>query len=118
MTTLRHLFPALAAAARAGVDIHVETAGPVDGPTVACLHGFASGTFTISGSQPIRLSDPTDNTASLRVGAGVRQPVKQPLHIPLAMGLLGQGGQPLPLTLDGENDDGPLERHVFRGKRG
>ncbi len=38
------------------------------------------------------------------------QPVKQPLHIPLAMGLLGQGGQPLPLTLDGENDDGPLSR--------
>ncbi len=38
------------------------------------------------------------------------QPVKQPLHIPLAMGLLGAGGQPLPLTLDGENDDGPLSR--------
>ena len=37
------------------------------------------------------------------------QPDKQPLHIPLAMGLLGAGGQPLPLMLDGEND-GPLSR--------
>jgi pimeloyl-ACP methyl ester carboxylesterase len=32
-----------------GVRIHVETAGPVDGPTIACLHGFASGTFTWAG---------------------------------------------------------------------
>jgi aminopeptidase N len=38
------------------------------------------------------------------------QPVKQPLHIPLSMGLLGKGGDPLPLTLDGENDEGPLSR--------
>ncbi len=38
------------------------------------------------------------------------QPVKQPLHIPLSMGLLGKGGRQLPLTLDGENDDGPLSR--------
>lgn len=31
------------------VGIHVETSGPPDGPTLACLHGFASGTFTWAG---------------------------------------------------------------------
>lgn len=32
-----------------GVRIHVETAGPETGPTLVCLHGFASGTFTWAG---------------------------------------------------------------------
>lgn len=32
-----------------GVRIHVETAGPESGPTLVCLHGFASGTFTWAG---------------------------------------------------------------------
>lgn len=36
-----------------GVDIHVELAGPEDAATVACLHGFASGTFTWAGIAPI-----------------------------------------------------------------
>lgn len=35
-----------------GVGIHVERAGPEDGATVACLHGFASGTFTWAGIAP------------------------------------------------------------------
>ena len=30
------------------------------------------------------------------------QPDKQPLHIPLALGLLDPAGQPLPLQLEGE----------------
>lgn len=32
-----------------GVSIHVESDGPVDAPTLVCLHGFASGTFTWAG---------------------------------------------------------------------
>lgn len=32
-----------------GVRIHVETAGPAQGATLVCLHGFASGTFTWAG---------------------------------------------------------------------
>lgn len=35
-----------------GVGIHVEAAGPADAPTVACLHGFSSGTFTWAGVAP------------------------------------------------------------------
>jgi aminopeptidase N len=38
------------------------------------------------------------------------QPVKQPLHIPLRMGLVGASGKALALTLDGENQTGPQER--------
>jgi aminopeptidase N len=38
------------------------------------------------------------------------QPVKQPLHIPVRMGLVGASGKALPLTLDGENESGPDER--------
>ncbi len=34
------------------------------------------------------------------------QPDKQPLHIPLAMGLLAKDGRPLPLLLDGESGPG------------
>ncbi|MGE0667611.1 MAG: aminopeptidase N [Sphingomonadales bacterium] len=58
--------------------------------------------------------DQGTQTYTLKVKQSTRptpgQPVKQPLHIPLAMGLLGKGGQPLPLTLDGENDEGLLSR--------
>jgi len=38
------------------------------------------------------------------------QPVKQPLHIPVRLGLVGRHGNALPLTLDGENETGPDER--------
>lgn len=38
------------------------------------------------------------------------QPDKQPMHIPLTTGLLAPGGQPLHLTLEGENTPGPEER--------
>jgi aminopeptidase N len=38
------------------------------------------------------------------------QPVKKPMHMPLRMGLLGESGHALPLTLDGENAIGPDER--------
>ncbi|HEX4078590.1 MAG TPA: aminopeptidase N [Rhizomicrobium sp.] len=38
------------------------------------------------------------------------QPEKKPMHIPVRVGLVGQGGRALPLTLDGENATGPEER--------
>ncbi len=38
------------------------------------------------------------------------QPDKKPMHIPLRLGLVGESGQALPLTLEGENATGPEER--------
>ncbi len=38
------------------------------------------------------------------------QPDKQPMHIPVRIGLVGKGGAHLPLTLDGENHAGPTTR--------
>jgi aminopeptidase N len=38
------------------------------------------------------------------------QPDKQPLHIPVRIGLVERGGRALPVTLEGENATGPDER--------
>src|SRR5690348_12432817 len=38
------------------------------------------------------------------------QPQKKPMHMPIRLGLVGQSGRALPLTLDGENAIGPDER--------
>ncbi|OJT96237.1 MAG: aminopeptidase N [Alphaproteobacteria bacterium 65-7] len=38
------------------------------------------------------------------------QPDKQPMHIPVRMGLVNAKGAALPLTLEGENDTGPESR--------
>ncbi|HWA69350.1 MAG TPA: aminopeptidase N [Rhizomicrobium sp.] len=38
------------------------------------------------------------------------QPEKKPMHIPVRIGLVGQVGARLPLTLEGENDTGPESR--------
>ncbi|MEO7054953.1 MAG: DUF3458 domain-containing protein, partial [Rhizomicrobium sp.] len=38
------------------------------------------------------------------------QPDKQPMHIPVRVGLIGQQDGALPLTLDGENQTGPQSR--------
>jgi aminopeptidase N len=38
------------------------------------------------------------------------QPVKEPMHIPVKLGFIGQNGNPMPLTLKGENVSGPDER--------
>src|SRR3954470_24500658 len=38
------------------------------------------------------------------------QPDKEPMHIPVRMGLIGTKGQALPLTLEGENREGPDSR--------
>ncbi|HEX9159850.1 MAG TPA: aminopeptidase N [Rhizomicrobium sp.] len=38
------------------------------------------------------------------------QPAKRPMHMPIRLGLLGENGRALPLTLDGENAIGPEER--------
>jgi aminopeptidase N len=48
---------------------------------------------------------------SQRVPPTPGQPDKLPMHIPVALGLIGRtSGKPLPLTLQGENDVGPEER--------
>src|SRR5258706_2530960 len=50
-------------------------------------------------------------TLSQNVPATPGQPEKRPMHIPLALGLIGkETGRPLPLTLVGENATGPEER--------
>jgi aminopeptidase N len=49
-----------------------------------------------------------DLTQSLAPAPG--QPDKQPMHIPVRIGLVGKGGAHLPLTLDGENHAGPTTR--------
>jgi aminopeptidase N len=49
-----------------------------------------------------------DLTQSLAPTPG--QPDKQPLHIPVRMGLVGASGAGLALTLEGENDIGPQTR--------
>jgi aminopeptidase N len=38
------------------------------------------------------------------------QPVKQPMHIPVKLGFIGQNGNPMPLTLEGEKTTGPEDR--------
>ncbi len=38
------------------------------------------------------------------------QPQKRPMHIPLRLGLVAADGRALPLTLEGENAEGPEER--------
>ncbi|HEY0300501.1 MAG TPA: aminopeptidase N, partial [Rhizomicrobium sp.] len=40
------------------------------------------------------------------------QPVKQPMHVPVRLGFIGQNGNPMPLTLAGETATGPDERVV------
>lgn len=40
------------------------------------------------------------------------QPNKQPLQVPLAVGLLGRDGREMPLTLAGESEEGPTTRVV------
>ncbi|HEY4076131.1 MAG TPA: aminopeptidase N [Rhizomicrobium sp.] len=49
-----------------------------------------------------------DLTQSLAPTPG--QPEKNPMHIPVRIGLVGQHGAALPLTLDGENRTGPQAR--------
>jgi aminopeptidase N len=40
------------------------------------------------------------------------QPEKKPMHIPVRLGLVGESGASLPLTLEGENAVGPEERVI------
>jgi len=47
-------------------------------------------------------------TQSLAATPG--QPEKKPMHIPVRMGLIGAKGRGLPLTLEGENREGPDNR--------
>lgn len=59
--------------------------------------------------------DPKAKTYALTIAQTVpatpRQADKKPMHIPLSLGLVGKGsGKALPLTLSGENAQGPVER--------
>ncbi len=50
-------------------------------------------------------------TLSQNLKATPGQPNKEPMHIPITIGLIGQSSEkPLPLTLQGENARGPTER--------
>jgi len=49
-----------------------------------------------------------DLTQSLAPTPG--QPEKKPMHVPVRIGLVGTSGTALPLTLEGENQTGPLTR--------
>ncbi len=49
-------------------------------------------------------------TLKQSLGATPGQPEKKPMHIPVRLGLVAQGGRALPLTLEGENAAGPDER--------
>ncbi|HEY2444795.1 MAG TPA: aminopeptidase N [Rhizomicrobium sp.] len=44
------------------------------------------------------------------------QPEKKPMLVPVRIGLVGRGGEALPLTLDGENATGPDERIIELGE--
>ncbi|HEX3483426.1 MAG TPA: aminopeptidase N [Micropepsaceae bacterium] len=61
--------------------------------------------------------DPAAKTYALelvqRLGPTPGQPEKRPMHIPVALGLIGKtSGTPLPLTLEGENATGPDDRVI------
>ena len=65
--------------------------------------------------------NPADKTFTLTVTqscpATPGQPDKQPLHIPLSLGLLGQTGEQLPLTLTGETPQTETSRIVHLRNR-
>jgi aminopeptidase N len=60
------------------------------------------------------LYDPKARTYALTLSQILKptpgQPDKRPMHIPVRLGLVGHGGCALPLTLDGENEQGPESR--------
>ncbi|MBL0289835.1 MAG: aminopeptidase N [Betaproteobacteria bacterium] len=63
----------------------------------------ARGTFdAVAGSYTLELEQETPPTPG--------QPVKQPFHIPVAVGLIDPAGRDLPLTLAGETEPGPTTR--------
>jgi aminopeptidase N len=60
--------------------------------------------------------DPADGSYSLTLRQSCPptpgQPGKEPLRIPLALGLLGKDGRQVPLTLAGESEKGPATRVI------
>ena len=51
-------------------------------------------------------------TLTQSLGPTPGQPVKEPMHIPVRLGFIGQNGNPMPLTLEGDKTTGPDERVV------
>jgi aminopeptidase N len=74
--------------------------------------------YSQAGTPEIRaesMYDPAAKTFALELSQSLSptpgQPEKQPMHIPVALGLIGRkSGKPLPLTLEGENAVGSEER--------
>ncbi|HEY2836136.1 MAG TPA: aminopeptidase N, partial [Rhizomicrobium sp.] len=60
------------------------------------------------------IHDPKARTYALTLSQTMKptpgQSVKQPMHIPLRLGLVGRDGSAIALTLDGENEAGPESR--------
>jgi aminopeptidase N len=109
---------------RKGMDLYFERH---DGQAVTCddfvrsmedANGVDLGQFRLwyaqAGTPELRI-EPEYDAASRTLRLAVRQsclptpgqPVKQPLHIPLALGLLAPDGRELPLRLAGEAQAGP-----------
>ncbi|MGH6741109.1 MAG: DUF3458 domain-containing protein, partial [Bradyrhizobium sp.] len=51
-------------------------------------------------------------TLTQSLGATPGQATKEPMHIPVRLGFIGQNGNPMPMTLAGETVPGPEERVV------
>ncbi|WP_367026149.1 aminopeptidase N [Methylococcus sp. ANG] len=112
---------------RKGTDLYFERH---DGQAVTCddfvrcmedANGIDLGQFRLwyaqAGTPELRLESEYDAGArTLRLSVRQScpptpgQPVKQPLHIPLAVGLLAEDGRELPLRLAGEAEAGPGTR--------
>lgn len=112
---------------RKGTDLYFERH---DGQAVTCddfvrcmedANGIDLGQFRLwyaqAGTPELRLESEYDAGARI-LRLSVRQscpptpgqPVKQPLHVPLALGLLARDGRELPLRLAGEAEAGPATR--------
>ncbi|HJW41633.1 MAG TPA: DUF3458 domain-containing protein, partial [Rhizomicrobium sp.] len=72
-----------------------------------------AGTPTVEARGDYNAADKTFAlTLTQSLGATPGQAVKEPMHIPVRLGFIGQNGNPMPLTLAGETVPGPEERVV------
>ena len=95
-----------------GVSIHVETAGPADGPLLGLLHGFSSGTFTCAGVAPAlperhRLvawdRPPFGRSGRPRPAPGHRDPYRAEAAVAHGHAVLGSHAGTAPLVLVGHS---------------
>jgi pimeloyl-ACP methyl ester carboxylesterase len=97
-----------------GVNVHVEVVGPTDGdgPVLACLHGFASGTFTWAGmvrALPDRRRvlawdrPPFGRSDRPRPRAGAEDPYRLGAELGRTSAVLGRFAPDRPLVLVGHS---------------